>query len=227
MFIELSNISKQYLLGKTTINALHKLTLTIEKSSFMAISGPSGSGKPTLLNLLGCLDKPSSGEILLDKQSITQLSSKKATLLRRNTIGFVFQSFNLMPVLTAFENVELPLLLTALSKQERARKVYSLLEKVGLSDYLKHKPDELSGGQRQRVSIARALVHEPKLVLADEPTANLDQQTGETIMDLLQKMNTDLGTTFIFATHDPMVMAKAKTNVVLVDGCIKTPPSAS
>jgi len=181
--------------------------------------GPSGSGKTTLLNIIGCVDTATSGTVRVGGEETTTLSDRKLTHLRLRTIGFIFQTFNLVPVLTALENVEFPLLLQGgLSNSEVREKSRQLLSSVGLSEHEKHKPAELSGGQRQRVAIARALVSGPSLVLADEPTANLDSENGESILQLMQQMNTERGTTFVFSTHDPQVLRYAKTVVHIHDG---------
>jgi putative ABC transport system ATP-binding protein len=193
----------------------------VEEGEFLSIAGPSGSGKTTLLNLVGCVDTPTSGTVVVNGQDTSRLPERALTDLRLRTIGFIFQSFNLVSVLSVFQNVEFPLLLQgALSKPERARRVLELMEAVGLSEHTRHRPSELSGGQRQRVAIARALVTRPKLVLADEPTANLDSQTGENIIDLMREMNRRDGTTFIFSTHDPKVMSHANAIVRIADGRI-------
>lgn len=185
---------------------------------FAAIVGPSGSGKTTLLNIIGCIDEPSSGEVFISGRPVAGLSREERAEVRKQDIGFVFQTFNLVPVLSAFENVELPLVLLKRPADERREKVVDLLEKVGLGDYLDRRPAEMSGGQQQRVAVARALVKNPKLVLADEPTANLDSTTGEGILELMRELNRDLGITFIFSTHDKMVMDFARRLVVLHDG---------
>jgi putative ABC transport system ATP-binding protein len=220
MLVETKGLKKIYHLGKTTVPALRGVDIKIKEGEFMAIVGPSGSGKTTLLNMIGAIDYPSAGTVHFEGQDITRFSDKEATDLRRNELGFIFQTFNLVPVLTAYENIELPLLMKQVPKQERKELVNDWLNKVGIAEYAKHRPEELSGGQRQRVSIARALIIKPKLVLADEPTANLDHTTGNSILTLMQQMNKDLGTTFIFSTHDPKVMEKAKQTVVLTDGKI-------
>jgi len=220
MLVKIKDVKKDYLLGKTTVTALKGIDLTIDKGEFLSIVGPSGSGKTTLLNLIGCLDSPTSGTLLFEGKDLNALSAIEATMLRRYDIGFIFQTFNLIPVLTAFENIELPLILTKKPKAERKEIVEGWLEKVGILEFKDHKPEELSGGQRQRVSIARALISNSKLVLADEPTANLDHETGEHILELMAQMNKEIGTTFVFSTHDPKVMAFAGRKVVLEDGKI-------
>jgi putative ABC transport system ATP-binding protein len=221
MLVEINNLVKNYDLGKTSVKALRSVNFKIEKGDFVSIVGPSGSGKTTLLNLIGCLDVPNSGEIIIDGQNIAQLNDNKATLLRLHKIGFIFQSFNLVPVLNVYENTEFPLMLLGVKPAERAKRIKTILERVGLSEYIKHKPDELSGGQRQRVAICRALVHNPSLVLADEPTANLDSETGEMIIKLMMEMNRDMGVTFIFSTHDSLIMKHARKKIFLHDGIIE------
>jgi len=217
--VSLENVSKDYMLGKTVVPALRDVTLAVDRGEFLSIAGPSGSGKTTLLNLIGCVDTPTAGRVVVGDQDTSTLSERALTELRLRTLGFIFQSFNLVSVLSVFQNVEFPLLLQGgLSKKERAARVLGLLEAVGISDYARHRPNELSGGQRQRVAIARALVTRPAIVLADEPTANLDSATGENIIDLMKEMNRKDGTTFIFSTHDPKVMAHASAIVRIADG---------
>ncbi len=219
--VSIKNVSKDYMLGKTVVPALRDVSLEVEAGGFIAVAGPSGSGKTTLLNLVGCVDTPTSGTVVVDERDTTKLSERTLTDLRLHTIGFIFQTFNLVSVLSVFQNVEFPLLLQGkLSKKERAARVLGLLESVGLLDHARHRPSELSGGQRQRVAIARALVSRPKLVLADEPTANLDSQTGANIIDLMRDMNRRDGTTFVFSTHDPKVMSHANVIVRIADGSI-------
>ncbi|HSN93199.1 MAG TPA: ABC transporter ATP-binding protein [Anaeromyxobacteraceae bacterium] len=218
--VSVRNVSKEYMLGKTVVPALREVTLDVSPGEFISIAGPSGSGKTTLLNLIGCVDTPTAGTVVVDGQDTSKLTERALTDLRLHTLGFIFQSFNLVSVLSVFQNVEYPLLLQGrATKKERAARVLGLLDAVGIAQYGRHRPSELSGGQRQRVAIARALVTHPRIVLADEPTANLDSQTGETIIDLMKEMNRD-GTTFIFSTHDPRVMAHANAVVRIVDGRI-------
>jgi putative ABC transport system ATP-binding protein len=210
---------KNYILGNVVVPALRGVTLDVVEGDFLAIAGPSGSGKTTLLNLIGCVDTPTSGTVEVAGKDTRQLSERELTDLRLHTIGFIFQSFNLVSVLTVFQNIELPLLLQRkLNGPERAQRVAALLERVGLREYGAHRPSELSGGQRQRVAIARALVTRPQLVLADEPTANLDSVTGAHILDLMRELNRTEKTTFIFSTHDQSVMAHANAVVRLADG---------
>jgi putative ABC transport system ATP-binding protein len=219
--VSVRNVSKDYMLGKTVVPALRDVSLEVEQGEFLAIAGPSGSGKTTLLNLVGCVDTPTSGTVLVNGQDTAKLAERALTDLRLRTIGFIFQSFNLVSVLSVFQNVEFPLLLQGtLSKPERRGRVLDLLEAVGLGEHARHRPSELSGGQRQRVAIARALVTRPRLVLADEPTANLDSQTGANIIDLMREMNRRDGTTFVFSTHDPKVMSHANAIVRIADGRI-------
>lgn len=219
--VTIVDVRKDYKLGKTIVPALKGVNLTIRSGDFISIAGPSGSGKTTLLNLIGCVDTATSGQVIVSGQDTKNLSERKLTDLRLNTIGFIFQSFNLVPVLTVFQNVEFPLLLQGkLKSEERKSRVNELLQKVGLENHAKHRPSELSGGQRQRVAIARALVTRPRIILADEPTANLDSKTGENILALMKEMNRSEHTTFIFSTHDPKVMSHANSVVQLADGVI-------
>ncbi len=217
--VSVQNVSKDYMLGKTVVPALRGVSIDIGKGEFLSIAGPSGSGKTTLLNLVGCVDTPTGGRVLVNGQDTSRLSERALTDLRLRTIGFIFQSFNLVQVLSVFQNVEFPLLLQGgLGKKERQARVLGLLDAVGIGSHARHRPSELSGGQRQRVAVARALVTRPALVLADEPTANLDSQTGATIIDLMKEMNRRDGTTFIFSTHDPQVMSHASAIVRIADG---------
>jgi putative ABC transport system ATP-binding protein len=219
--VRVEDVSKEYLLGEQRVEALKNVTLSIEPGVFMSIAGPSGSGKSTLLNLIGCIDTPTSGRILIDGQDVSGKTPDQLADLRARTIGFIFQTFNLLPVLSAAENVEYPLLqFPELSKAERIERVVHFLNVVKLRKYGMHRPNQLSGGQRQRVAIARALATEPKIVLADEPTANLDHRTGDAILGLMKDINREFGTTFIFSTHDKKVMAKADRLVRIEDGQI-------
>ena len=219
--IKLIGLEKIYQQGKIEVPALRGLDMEIKSGEFTTIFGPSGSGKTTLLNMIGCLDKSTAGEIIFDGHSINDLKNKELAEIRRYNLGFVFQSYNLIPVLTAFENVEFAIrLIDKHSKKERKDKVMSLLEEVGLGDMAHRRPNELSGGQKQRVAIARALIKEPKLVLADEPTANLDSETSKEVLELMQEMNQELNTTFIFSTHDPQVMDYARRLIEIKDGKI-------
>jgi len=217
--ISIQDVVKEYRLGATTVQALRGVNLTIEQGEFVSIAGPSGSGKTTLLNLIGCVDTATSGSVKVGGQDTATLSERKLTELRLHTVGFIFQSFNLVSVLSVFQNVEFPLLLqNKLSTAERKKRVEGLLNQVGLSQHMKHRPNELSGGQRQRVAIARALVTDPLIVLADEPTANLDSETGEAILDVMKELNKQKGTTFVFSTHDHKVMRHANAVIRIADG---------
>ncbi|MFH1683374.1 MAG: ABC transporter ATP-binding protein, partial [Candidatus Margulisiibacteriota bacterium] len=219
----MENVIKDYKIGKIEVPALRGISITIEEGDFLSIAGPSGSGKTTMLNLFGCLDKPTDGTVKVNEQDVSKLSSNNLADVRNRNLGFVFQTFNLIPVLTAFENVEFPLVLLKIkSAKVRKERVMSALSDVGIADLAKRKPMEMSGGQMQRVAIARALVKNPKIVLADEPTANLDSVTGEAILKLMKEMNEKTKTTFIFSTHDPMVMGYARRLVKVHDGQIQS-----
>ncbi len=216
----LKNISKTYTLGTTKVQALKNINLTVNAGEFACIMGPSGSGKSTLLNIIGCLDKPDEGEVYIDSVEVTGLARNELADVRAAKIGFIFQSFNLIPVLNVYENIEFPLFI----KDEKAKKsekrewIMKLINEVGLQQQIKHKPDQLSGGQRQRVAIARALVTKPKIVLADEPTANLDSETAGAIISLMQKLNKEENVTFVFSTHDPSITKYATNIYQLKDG---------
>jgi putative ABC transport system ATP-binding protein len=216
--IELQDVTRVYRIGEVETHALRGVTLTVEDGEFTAIVGPSGSGKTTLLQLLGCLDRPTNGTVRLEGQDVSQLNANQRADLRKGTIGFIFQFFALIPGLTAYENIELPLLLMGKSGKERKERVTELLAAVGLSDRAHHRPDQMSGGEQQRVAIARALATHPLLVLADEPTANLDTENGHQVMEIMQRLNEETGTTFLFATHDPRVIPFARRVVTLRDG---------
>lgn len=219
--VQVANVSKKYLLGNQEVHALKDVSLSVEEGVFLAIAGPSGSGKSTLLNLIGCIDTPSSGSIVVGGHDVSGQTPDELADLRARTIGFIFQTFNLLPVLSAAENVEYPLLqFPELSKKDRRCRVEKFLEVVDLGNYAGHRPNELSGGQRQRVAIARALATNAKIVLADEPTANLDHATGESILQLMREINRSSGTTFIFSTHDRRVMTMADRLVRIEDGAI-------
>lgn len=223
--ITVSNVKKIYPLGKTQVEAIKGVSFEIEKGDFISIVGPSGSGKSTILNMIGCIDVPTEGTVTINSQDTKTLSDNEITKLRHAVIGFIFQSFNLLPVLNVYENVEFPLLLgkTKLSTSEKAEQkeyVQHLIEQVGLTKWINHKPSELSGGQRQRVAIARALATKPQVVLADEPTANLDSKTGEDIIALMKKINKELHTTFIFSTHDQNIFSIADHIIKLKDGLV-------
>lgn len=220
--VRLEHVSKQYSLGAHTVHALSDISFTVDAGVLLAIAGPSGSGKSTLLNLIGCIDVPSSGQVIVAGHDVAGKSPDALSDLRARTVGFIFQSFNLFPVLTAEENVEYPLLqMRDLSRTERKKRVAKLLEIVKLSEFARHRPNQLSGGQRQRVAIARALVHRPKIVLADEPTANLDHKTGEGILKLMKEINRKMATTFIFSTHDQKVIDFADHYIGIEDGAIR------
>jgi len=216
--IEMENVTKVYKIGAIETRALRGLSLTIEQGEFTAIVGPSGSGKTTVLQMIGCLDRPTDGSVEVNGQDVVRLSDSQRADLRKGTIGFIFQFFALIPVLTAYENVELPLLLTGITARDRRERVNELLDAVGLSDRAHHRPDQLSGGEKQRVAVARALAVDPVLVLADEPTANLDTENGNQVMDIMRRLNEEMGTTFVFATHDPRVIPFARRTVELRDG---------
>ena len=222
--ITLDNISKTYPMGKVTVDALKGISLEISRGDFVAIAGPSGSGKTTIMNLIGLIDKPTRGKVLFGEDDISFLSRNKLTKLRHEKLGIIFQSFNLLPVLNVYENVEFPLIIgkKKYRKKERQEWVSYLLEEVGLSDRKYHKPSELSGGQQQRVAIARALATKPDVIIADEPTANLDSETGEQILELMKTINRDQNTTFVFSTHDERIRQMADHVVFLKDGSIVT-----
>jgi putative ABC transport system ATP-binding protein len=219
--VRLEGVSKHYRLGDEDVPALRDATLNIEEGVFLAIAGPSGSGKSTLLNLIGCIDSPSSGQLFIDDRDVSGRSADELAALRARSIGFIFQTFNLFPVLSAEENVEYPLLqMKELPRTERRERVRRYLKVVGLTDFARHRPNQLSGGQRQRVAIARALAVHPRIVLADEPTANLDHKTGGRILRLMKRINRETGTTFVFSTHDQRVIDMADRRVDLEDGAI-------
>lgn len=216
--IQLQEVTRVYRIGEVETRALRGVSLKVERGEFTALVGPSGSGKTTMLQLMGCLDRPTTGHVFVKNQDIAQLNANKRAELRKGTIGFVFQFFALIPGLTAYENIELPLLLTGEKANERRARVKELLQAVGLSDRARHRPDQLSGGEQQRIAIARALATHPLLVLADEPTANLDTENGRQVMEIMQRLNAETGTTFVFATHDPRVFGYARRTVELRDG---------
>ena len=218
--VALEGVHKEYPLGKTKVHALRGVDLRLGRGEFAVLAGPSGSGKTTVLNLIGCVDVATRGVVRIAGKDTARLKESERTRLRLETLGFIFQSFNLIPVLDLYQNVEFPLLLRKdIDKVERERRVKDLIERVGLSGQQKQRPGELSGGQRQRVAIARALVTRPAIVLADEPTGNLDSATGKAILDLMREMNRD-GTTFLFSTHDPVVMGVAQRVIRIADGQI-------
>jgi putative ABC transport system ATP-binding protein len=217
--VELLEVVKDYPLGKTVVRAVRGVNISIAKGEFTTIAGPSGSGKTTLLNLIGCVDVPTQGVVRVAGQSTKELNDQALTDLRLHKLGFIFQTFNLIQVLSVYQNVEFPLLLLGgLTAGERKQRVEEIVDKVGLSPQIKQRPNELSGGQRQRVAIARALVTRPHIVLADEPTANLDSKTGQNIIDLMKHINAELHTTFIFSTHDDKVMEHADRIIQVADG---------
>jgi putative ABC transport system ATP-binding protein len=216
--VETIDLYKDYRIGKVLFPALRGVDVKIEDGEFTAIAGPSGSGKTTLLNIIGCLDTPTKGDVLINGTNINQLTSKEKALLRRNEIGFVFQTFNLIPVLTAYENVEIPLILLETEANRKKDTIISMLEEVGLGEFVDRRPNEMSGGQQQRVAIARALIKNPSIVLADEPTANLDSTTAKEILELMQELNEKHKTTFIFSTHDQLVMDFSRRTISLRDG---------
>lgn len=218
--VQVDNVTRDYTVGQVTTRALRGVSLSIERGEFTTLVGPSGSGKTTLLQLIGCLDQPTSGRILLNGRDVSRLDRNERADMRRNTIGFIFQFFALIPTLSAYENVEMPLMLRAMGAAERRERVMHLLEEVGLIDRADHRPDQLSGGEQQRVAIARALAADPTLILADEPTANLDTANGQQVMEIMTRLNETTGVTFVFATHDPRVIRFARRVVTLRDGVI-------
>lgn len=217
---KLTDVTRVYKIGEVETRALNGVSIAIGEGEFTSLVGPSGSGKTTLLQLIGCLDKPTSGKVVIVGKETTGLNRNQRADLRKGTIGFVFQFFALIPTLTAYENVEMPLLLNSKTPAERKHRVMELLEAVDMTDRARHRPDQLSGGQQQRVAVARALSTNPKMILADEPTANLDTENGEQIMEIMKKLNQETGTTFVFATHDPRVIKYARRVVTLQDGLI-------
>lgn len=219
--IKIENVKKTYKLGKIFIPALNGIDLEIKQGEFTCIVGPSGSGKTTLLNIIGCLDIPTEGKaILFEKYDVSKLNDVDATRLRRDKIGFIFQTFNLIPVLNVYENIEFPLIIQGIPSVERKKRVNELIDEVGLREFVKHKPEELSGGQRQRIAVARALVTNPELVLADEPTANLDKENGMNILNMMKNLNEHHNVTFVFSTHDQRVIDKGKRIIKIEDGKI-------
>ncbi|MGH8372713.1 MAG: ABC transporter ATP-binding protein [Gammaproteobacteria bacterium] len=222
--VELQSITKQYQRGSETIQVLEKLNLDIPKGDFLALMGPSGSGKTTLLNLLGGIDRPTSGSIHIDGADIAGFSESQLAHWRARSVGFVFQLYHLLPVLSAERNVELPLLLTGLSAEQRKKRVQAAMSLAGIADRARHKPSELSGGQEQRVGIARAIVADPMLLLCDEPTGDLDRKSGDEILDLLQALNSQQGKTIIMVTHDPHAAARARRILYMNKGRLSTEP---
>jgi putative ABC transport system ATP-binding protein len=216
---KITDVTRVYTVGEVETQALRGINLNIGEKEFTTLVGPSGSGKTTLLQLIGCLDKPTTGKVYINGQDATKMNRNQRADLRKGTIGFIFQFYALVPTLTAFENVELPLLLMGRKNNHKAR-VMELLDAVDLTDRATHRPDQLSGGQQQRVAVARALATNPSMILADEPTANLDTENGEQVLEIMAKLNKETGTTFVFATHDPRVIKYARRVVTLVDGQI-------
>lgn len=217
---KLQNVTKSFTTGKVETQALRGVSFSIESGEFTALIGPSGSGKTTLLQLIGCLDLPTSGQVYINSKDVSHLNRNQRADMRRGTIGFIFQFFALIPTLTAYENIEMPLLLNGHTSSDRRVRVTELLEAVGLNDRAHHRPDQLSGGEQQRVAIARALAMKPALILADEPTANLDTPNGKMVMETMQRLNQETGVTFVFATHDPRVIQFARRVITLRDGLI-------
>ncbi len=219
--ITLTGATRNFVVGEQTVHALNKVDLKVDSGEYIAIVGPSGSGKSTLLNAIGLLDRLSSGAYRLEDRDVTDLSSDEAAQIRREKIGFVFQFFHLIPRLTAFGNIELPLTLAGIDPSERASRVAAVLDDIGLADRAEHRPDQLSGGQRQRVAIARATVTHPKLLLADEPTGNLDRASGKDVVHILERLNAD-GITLLMVTHDPELANRARRKIRMVDGAIES-----
>lgn len=220
--IEIKSLSKIYREADTEIKAVNNISLTIEKGEFVAIVGPSGSGKTTLLNMIGGLDTPTHGEIIINGENITRKSLSQLVDFRLKSIGFVFQAYNLIPVLTAKENVEFIMSLQGISPKKRSERALKLLNEIGLGDRVNYRPSKLSGGQQQRVAVARALAPHPQFILADEPTANLDHESASTLLNIMEKLNMEEQATFIFSTHDERVMKKARRIVTLSDGVIES-----
>lgn len=217
----LTNVTRTFTIGKVETRALRGVDLKIDSGEFTALVGPSGSGKTTLLQIVGCLDLPTTGTVLINGRDATKLNRNQRADLRKSTLGFIFQFFALIPTLTAYENVEMPLLLNNTKPAERKQRVMELLDAVGLADRAHHRPDQLSGGEQQRVAVARALAPRPIIVLADEPTANLDTENGRQVMEIMRRLNAETGVTFLFATHDPRVISYARRVVTLKDGVIE------
>lgn len=218
--IETSRLCREFGQGDTLVNALSDANITIERGEFTAIIGPSGSGKSTLLQLIGGLDNPSSGDVFLDNKNISHMTGTELSDFRRDHIGFIFQAYNLIPVLSARENIEYIMLLQGVSASERKKRVDLLMHAVGLEGLGDRRPAELSGGQQQRVAVARAMVSQPSIILADEPTANLDSKTGADLLDMMKTLNEEQNMTFVFSTHDPKIMERARRIIRLVDGCV-------
>ena len=220
MIVEIKNLIKKFSIGGSYFTALNEISLNIEKGEFSGLVGASGSGKTTLLNIIGGLDSPTSGDVKVLNKTISETSHTERALIRRENMGFIFQSYNLLPVYSVYENVELPLILNKVEKNNRRQKVLDAIEAVGLSDKVNSRPNQLSGGQCQRTAIARAIVHNPALILADEPTANLDSENSHHIMQIMKKLNNEYNTSFIFATHDEKIMSYLKRIIHIEDGKI-------
>lgn len=218
--VKIENVTRTYKIGKLETHALRGVSLSINSGEFTALVGPSGSGKTTLLQMIGCLDQPTSGRVTVDGKEVTSLNRNQRADMRKGHIGFIFQFFALIPTLTAYENVEMPLLLNGYSPKDRSERVMELLKAVDLTARANNRPDQLSGGQQQRIAIARALAPKPALILADEPTANLDTENGKQVMEIMKKLNQESGETFVFATHDPRVISYASRVVTLEDGIV-------
>ena len=218
--VSVQDVHKVYTLGKTRVPALRGVSFDIAHGEFVSVVGPSGCGKTTLMNIIGCLDAPTEGRVLLDDRDIAHFSDNQGADVRLSKMGFIFQAFNLVPVLNVLENIELPMIMAGRGKEERRERALDLVKAVGLEEYATHRPDELSGGQRQRVAIARALVNEPEIVIADEPTANLDSETSRMLLEQMQELNRTRNVTFMFATHDPEIMSYARRIIHLRDGVI-------
>jgi len=227
IILDVRNVKKSYRMGKVVVQALRDVSFNVEEGEFLAVLGPSGSGKSTLLHIIGCLDRPDYGEIMIEGKNVLRLSDDELADLRLKKIGFVFQFFNLLPRLTALENVMLPLILAEASDKESYKRAKELLELVGLGGRLNHRPSELSGGEQQRVAIARALINNPKLVLADEPTGNLDTKSGWEIVNLMRRLNEEMKQTFIVVTHDPQIAEVADRIIYIKDGLIEGVKSVS
>ena len=222
IIVKLEGVQKQYRQGTVDVPALRGLDLEVDKGEFTAISGPSGSGKTTTLNLIGALDRPTTGKVIVEGKDLSSMSRSALSRLRRDRIGFVFQAYNLVPVLTAYENAEIVLALQGVSASKRRERVMKILDEVGLGGMERRRPDQLSGGQQQRVAIARAIAADPAVVLADEPTANVDSETAEKLLAIMERLNRERGATFLFSTHDPRVMERARRVVHLVDGQVES-----
>jgi len=218
--LDVREVERTYTLGKTKIHAVKGVSFAVERGDFLCVVGPSGCGKTTLLNIVGCIDRPDAGSVMMGDRDITDMDDNEAADLRLTTMGFIFQAFNLVPVLSVLENVAFPMILTGTPAEERTERARNLIDAVGLAEYATHKPDELSGGQRQRVAIARALVNQPDIVIADEPTANLDSETGDMVLEVMKRLNRERSVSFLFSTHNESVMNYAHRVMYLKDGRI-------